>query len=243
VSSSVSESDWLEKPSWWDVWSLPLPESVRQAKWALAMEAFVCGLIPWIEWPGGDLIRREFDEAAHANRSPWPMTIKRFVETCSGADPRWYDLCFRPMTYFHRGILTHHDVPAKTLAEIAWWLNTPTPRELAESRPDDDVDDLMREALRIHAQRRSDVAELERDCLLDVFGNPYRPSPVEPSWRTSDVVGIARGVYCDQALDRLPILADALIGAGCDHEPILRHCREPGPHVRGCWVVDLILGR
>jgi hypothetical protein len=54
---------------------------------------------------------------------------------------------------------------------------------------------------------------------------------------------LARGIYDDRAFDRLPILADALIDAGCDDEAILGHCRGPGPHVRGCWVADLVLGK
>jgi hypothetical protein len=41
----------------------------------------------------------------------------------------------------------------------------------------------------------------------------------------------------------LAILADALFDAGCDNEELLTHCRADGPHVRGCWAVDLILGR
>jgi hypothetical protein len=41
----------------------------------------------------------------------------------------------------------------------------------------------------------------------------------------------------------MPILADALEEAGCDHADILTHCREPGEHVLGCWVVDLLTGR
>ena len=45
------------------------------------------------------------------------------------------------------------------------------------------------------------------------------------------------------AFDRLPVLADALQDAGCDHEDMLAHCRSGGPHVHGCWVVDRLLGR
>ena len=41
----------------------------------------------------------------------------------------------------------------------------------------------------------------------------------------------------------LPILADALQDAGCEDADILGHCRSGGPHVRGCWVVDLVLGK
>jgi hypothetical protein len=77
----------------------------------------------------------------------------------------------------------------------------------------------------------------------DIFGNPFRPVAIDPSWLTSDVRTLAEGIYQDRAFDRMPILADALQDAGCDNEDILNHCRGDGPHVRGCWVVDLVLGK
>jgi hypothetical protein len=76
-----------------------------------------------------------------------------------------------------------------------------------------------------------------------IFGNPFRPVTLDPSWRTSTVLALAEGIYTDRAFDRLPILADALQDAGCENDAILSHCRGLGPHVRGCWVVDLILGK
>jgi hypothetical protein len=79
--------------------------------------------------------------------------------------------------------------------------------------------------------------------LHDIFGNPFRPVSVDPSWLTSTVLVLARGIYDDRAFDRLPILADALQDAGCDNGAILNHCRQTGEHVRGCWVVDLLLGK
>ena len=79
--------------------------------------------------------------------------------------------------------------------------------------------------------------------IREVFGNPFRPIVVAPDWLTGDVIGLATGIYQDRAFDRLPILADALMDAGCDNEDILRHCRGDGPHVRGCWVLDLLLGK
>jgi hypothetical protein len=81
------------------------------------------------------------------------------------------------------------------------------------------------------------------DCLRDVLGNPFSRVTLTPCWGTSNVVGMAEAIYDDRAFDRLPILADALEDAGCDNADILRHCREPGKHVRGCWVVDLVLGK
>jgi hypothetical protein len=76
-----------------------------------------------------------------------------------------------------------------------------------------------------------------------IFVNPFRPVAFDPRWRTADVVGLARGIYEDRAFDRLPLLADALMDAGCAEEQLLAHCRSDGPHVRGCWAVDLVLGK
>jgi hypothetical protein len=56
-------------------------------------------------------------------------------------------------------------------------------------------------------------------------------------------VSLATGIYDERAFDRLPILADALEEAGCDNADVLAHCRGDGPHARGCWVVDGVLGR
>jgi hypothetical protein len=81
------------------------------------------------------------------------------------------------------------------------------------------------------------------EILTDIFGNPFRPVAVDPAWLTSTVVALARGIYEERAFDRMPILADALQDAGCDNEDVLDHCRGPGPHVRGCWVVDMLLGK
>jgi hypothetical protein len=79
--------------------------------------------------------------------------------------------------------------------------------------------------------------------LRDTLGNPFRPITLDPSWLTPTVVQLAQSIYDDRAFDRLPILADALEEAGCADADILSHCRRKGPHVRGCWVVDLILGK
>ena len=92
-----------------------------------------------------------------------------------------------------------------------------------------------------------DAADTERgsqaDLLRDIFGNPFSPVAMVPRWRTGDTVGLARGIYEDRAYERLPLLGDALMDAGCDDDQVLDHCRSPGPHARGCWVVDLVLGK
>lgn len=77
----------------------------------------------------------------------------------------------------------------------------------------------------------------------EVFGNPFRPLTLDPRWRTQTVVALAAGIYEQRAFDRMPILADALEEAGCDNAEVLNHCRGDDPHVRGSWVVDLILAK
>ncbi len=72
---------------------------------------------------------------------------------------------------------------------------------------------------------------------------PFRPTILDPRWQTSTVINLAQAIYEERAFERMPILADALMDAGCDNEEIIEHCRGPGPHVKGCWVVDLVLGR
>lgn len=105
------------------------------------------------------------------------------------------------------------------------------------------------EAIRhIRASARYDLGAKQRKLLLCkvfhcVFGNPFRPVTVHPSWLTSTVLAVAEGIYTDRAFGRMPILADALQDAGCDNEEIVQHCRQPGEHVRGCWVVDLLTNR
>ncbi len=89
-------------------------------------------------------------------------------------------------------------------------------------------------------QRTGDM--LQANLLRDLFGNPFQSLVLEPRWQTSDVQAVARGIYDDRAFERMPILADALMDAGCEHETIIGHCRQSGGHIRGCWVLDLVLG-
>jgi len=84
------------------------------------------------------------------------------------------------------------------------------------------------------------------ELLHEVFGDPFGGCVVPPTvlkWNDGTVTKIAQGIYEERAFDRLPILHDALLDAGCDDEELLAHCRSAGPHVRGCWAVDLILGK
>jgi hypothetical protein len=91
---------------------------------------------------------------------------------------------------------------------------------------------------------------LQARLLRDTIGNPFRPASVDPAWLSPTVVSLAQATYEEYnlpsgALDpaRLAILADALEDAGCPDAAILSHLRSTGPHVRGCWALDLVLGK
>jgi hypothetical protein len=109
---------------------------------------------------------------------------------------------------------------------------------------------------------------LDAALLRDIHGNPFRPAirssemaffEVEEDgnephpfvifreswaeWNGGLARHLAQGMYDERRFDDMPILADILEEAGCTEEAILSHCRGPGPHVRGCWVLDLILGK
>jgi hypothetical protein len=87
-------------------------------------------------------------------------------------------------------------------------------------------------------------AAAQSALLRDIFGNPFRPVAFDPRWRTDTAVGLAQTMYDTRDFDAMPILADALQDAGCEDAAILDHCRDAnGVHVRGCWVVDRVLGK
>ena len=86
--------------------------------------------------------------------------------------------------------------------------------------------------------------------LEDIVGNPFRAITINPAWLTPIVSNLATAAYEERALPsgeldpaRLAVLADVLEAAGCAQADLLAHCRQPGLHVRGCWVVDLLLGK
>jgi hypothetical protein len=86
--------------------------------------------------------------------------------------------------------------------------------------------------------------QLVHALMLDIFGNPFRTIPFLPEWRTDTAVSLAQQMYESREFSAMPILADALQDAGCDRNDILNHCRDANQvHVRGCWVVDLVLGK
>jgi hypothetical protein len=91
--------------------------------------------------------------------------------------------------------------------------------------------------------RVAGVRQAEADTHQRLLEDIERAVAFDPAWRTEYTVGIASKMYQERDFTAMPILSDALEDAGCDNSDILVHCREPGVHVRGCWIVDLVLAK
>jgi len=93
---------------------------------------------------------------------------------------------------------------------------------------------------KVHKAEQRITAHLIR-CI---FGNPFRPVTIDQTWKTDTVLSLAKHMYESRDFGAMPILADALQDAGCDNDDVLSHCRDAKQvHVRGCWAVDLVLGK
>jgi hypothetical protein len=91
---------------------------------------------------------------------------------------------------------------------------------------------------------------LQANSRREIIRNPFPPMNFDRTCITSTIPSLAQAAYADRILpsgelarDRLAVLSDALEEAGCDDSAVLDHLRGPGPHVRGCWALDLILGK
>jgi hypothetical protein len=90
--------------------------------------------------------------------------------------------------------------------------------------------------------------EAAAQCALirEIFGSPFHTVVIDPAWldwQDETILKIAQTIYDTRDFSGMPILADALEDAGCTDAALLAHCREPGDHVRGCWALDLVLGK
>jgi hypothetical protein len=103
----------------------------------------------------------------------------------------------------------------------------------------EDASEAARRVAHAYWRYRAKLAEY----LRDVTGNPFRPPTDVAPWRTPTVLALAQQVYEELDFGALRVLADALEDAGCDDPILLGHCRGEGPHVRGCWAVDAVLGK
>lgn len=97
-----------------------------------------------------------------------------------------------------------------------------------------------------YAAVTKDEPSVQAALVRDIFGNPFRPLTIAPLilvWSDATIPKLAQLIYDERRFEDMLILADALMDAGCHDEEILTHCQGAGPHVRGCWVLDLLLGK
>jgi hypothetical protein len=130
----------------------------------------------------------------------------------------------------------------RRVCRVARWASTPTPW----GSPHDTAND-ARVLLSFRTGLDAAKAEEQAQCglLRDVVGPAICPA-IQGAWLCNSggtVRRLAEAIYEERAFDHLPILADALEEASCSDEALLGHLRGPSPHVRGCWAVDLILGK
>ncbi len=133
------------------------------------------------------------------------------------------------------------EVASSATSAIYWLLLTE--RRFDEAIAAESAHDAARA---VHRSARNDFYSEQRaqsTALRDIFGNPFRPVVIDPRWLTSTVVDLATAIYEERAFERVPIFADALTDAGCSNKEIIAHCKSAGPHVRGCWAVDKLLGK
>jgi hypothetical protein len=168
---------------------------------------------------------------------PWPM-LKFLYDRrkASGRQLRLFRIaCCRDLWSW----LKDADRSAIETAQLWAEGRTVDPEQLARA------DTIMAHVAEAVACSRERPAECSRQAKLlhDILGNPFCPVSIDPAWLTSNVTALAQTIYDERAFERMPILGDALEDAGCTNADILEHCRSGGEHVRGCWVVDLVLGR
>jgi hypothetical protein len=130
----------------------------------------------------------------------------------------------------------------RRVCRVARWASTPTPWGSPDSTAND-----ARALLSFRVGLDAAKTEHQVQCglLRDIVGPSVCPA-VQDAWLSSNggaVRGLAKAIYEERAFHLLPILADALEDAGCSDEAILGHIRGPGPHLTGCWAVDLLLGK
>jgi hypothetical protein len=242
----MTEAEWLacEQPG-------PMLEFLQgKASRKLRLFACACCRTAWSHIPEG--IRQEAISVAeqHADGQVTDDELGKVVVALhrqrrkkSDIDRAVYEAvrCPRGIEYYSAGTVA--DKVARTVATSVAPNPSPTlwvyfeGDQRVEERPPPNKDRLNWDATLASHRRESAL------LLRDIFGNAFRPVAFDPNWRTSTAVALAQQLYDSRDFSAMPILADALQDAGCDNVDILDHCRGPGPHVRGCWVVDLLLDK
>ncbi len=240
IAYEISEHDWFASHNPIEmIWCLPhrLCDCLSERKRRL----FACVCCHAIR---DFLDERDWNSVLAAEEyADGEITLSEFTATSYGSNPQW-DRSAREVAFCALVSCTTTDKPTEldtTWVYAALALHMSETGEKIDDWPQ--VHSLERNAFHFGSSVATRCKVDFSPLLRCIFGNPFRPVAVDPQWLTSTVTQLAQGIYDDRAFDRLPILADALQDAGCDNADVLNHCRDNGPHARGCWVVDLVLGK
>lgn len=221
----TDEREWLARPAAWGIGELPEP--ARERKQALYDHHFYPRLAAYLTCDVcRPLVVAQFGEDGPRVPDGVPLDREAFRAWHGSQHAReWCDgrSLARLPSFYERGVITRVEWRNKLIDNSF---------EAADraARGDPAVWQLR--------------AEWERALALELVGqNPFRPVVFDPSWRTETVVALARGMYEARDFGPMPVLADALEDAGCDQPDVVGHCRDRRiAHIRGCWVVDGVLG-
>lgn len=177
---------------------------------------------------------------------PNERKLRLFAVACSRRMGNWIDALGRHAVdvaeRFADGFATPEELRAARLAcqgaggEAAWYAAASNPAIAARNA----ARSAQAGALMLGTETDELIAQAK--LLRNIFGDHFQDLSADPAWLTPGVVQLAQAIYNGRTFERLPELADELEMASCVNGDILGHCRGRGPHVRGCWVVDRLIG-
>jgi hypothetical protein len=179
------------------------------------------------------------------------LMVEALRSRCEVSDRKWrlFVAAFWPSRANHLGESREEVIDESAIME-AWAETGRLPRGYRRSKSDEAIfyneDPFQSVLLTVETpltwtNGRLEAAKFQANILRDLFGNPFRTLAINYRWRTSDVIDLARAIDADRAFERMPILADALMDAGCEDERLIGHCQANEGHVKGCWALDLLL--
>jgi hypothetical protein len=243
----MTEAEWLESSRVW-----PMLDHVQVWARSRRMRLFACGCCRMVKHLIEDpRIWAAVETAEHF--ADGDSTVDALNDAANDANSLYPEILSAPHRYAARAAYKASEHGTEVWQVKGAWADVTLALEgsaLIAATPQEDVDTALENWQEAHLGSGRALGCTEADperviasLLRCVVGNPFLPVTFNPAWRTDTTVALAAGIYSDHAFDRLPIFADALEEAGCDHADTLAHCRGPGPHARGCWVVDGVLGK
>jgi hypothetical protein len=232
----MTEAEWLASRHPEEMLkALDYPEPKRKSR---LFAAACCQRLLRLDGLPGDLIRRKVDTAERYadGRANWRELLEARLT------PRDMALLESHPSHYavHEAVVALCHVGYASRREVSYFAALAMAHTDPELVPGSNIG---------HHSQPVSRAECAAQCdfLRDLFGpSPFRQVTVDPSWllwNGGTIARLAEAIYEDRAFDGLPILADALEEAGCTDADLLGHCRGGGHHVRGCWPVDLLLGK